>query len=286
MSKDGMPPRKVIRQSVEYNLTEHCNLTCYGCGHASPLLPKKFASLEDFSSDFEALSAAFHSVEVRILGGEPLLHPQLLDFLAEARRVGVADEVVVYTNGVLLHQAPKEFYRRIDQLVISSYPGVHRRLDDGRCADLCRDHGVKLLILGIDKFQNNTVNSRITDQGLVDAIYRTCNQREDCHTVYEGRFYKCPVGCFTAARLALIGEAFEEGPDDGVSLHRNPDLRAQLEQYLADPNPMAACSYCLGSLGPDVPHRQLNRIGRQKWLQEDGLTDIEAVRQILSGRGR
>jgi len=107
---------KIHRRSVEYNLTEHCNLRCRGCGHASPLLPEKFASLAAFRADLEALAEAFHSDELRIVGGEPLLHPQLLDFLREARRINVADRIVLYTNGVLLYKASVELWQLVDEI--------------------------------------------------------------------------------------------------------------------------------------------------------------------------
>ncbi|HEY1452878.1 MAG TPA: hypothetical protein VGF57_05390, partial [Roseiarcus sp.] len=100
------PLRKLTRRSFDFNLTEHCNLSCCECDHASPLLASKFASVESFSWDLEALARVFHSKQIRILGGEPLLHPQLTGFLTEARRIGVADSIVLITNGVLLHQAP------------------------------------------------------------------------------------------------------------------------------------------------------------------------------------
>src|SRR5438094_7310590 len=102
--------QKLTRFSVEYNLTEHCNLSCYLCDHASPLLSKKFAILEDFVRDFEALSHVFHSTQLRIVGGEPTLHPQLLTFLREARRIGIADNIVLLTNGVQLHRMPAELW--------------------------------------------------------------------------------------------------------------------------------------------------------------------------------
>ena len=121
---------KIHRRSVEYNLTEHCNLRCRGCGHASPLLPEKFASLAAFRADLEALAEAFHSDELRIVGGEPLLHPQLLDFLREARRINVADRIVLYTNGVLLYKASVELWQLVDEIYLSVYPGVRRRLDE------------------------------------------------------------------------------------------------------------------------------------------------------------
>ena len=52
----GAPANKLTRLSVEYSLTEHCNISCHACAHASPLLAKKFADLAHFTRDFEALA--------------------------------------------------------------------------------------------------------------------------------------------------------------------------------------------------------------------------------------
>jgi MoaA/NifB/PqqE/SkfB family radical SAM enzyme len=283
-SVEGAPASKISRLSVEYNLTEHCNVSCYGCDHASPLLRTRFASIESFSSDLRALAQVFHSREFRILGGEPLLHPQLLDFLTEARRIGIADKIVLFTNGVLLHEVPDGLWKLIDQLKISAYPGVRRRLDDARCAEICKAHNVELTIKNINQFEVITINNCITDTELVRAIYRECKSRTvwSCHTVYEGRFYKCPVAPFTGARLALRGVAFDNVASDGVALHNNPNLYEELDRYLNSPVPLAACSYCLGSSGRSVPHRQLNRKGHLQWLAEDNTADIEWARRCLN----
>jgi organic radical activating enzyme len=269
--------------SVEYSLTEHCNIRCHACTHASPMLPEKFADPAAFVRDFEALAAVFHSSELRIVGGEPLLHPELLRILAEARRIGIADSIVVYTNGVLLHRVPEQFWRLIDELRVSVYPGVRRRLDDEACARLCDLHGVRLHFERYQTFDQTLIGKRIDDRRLVEAIYRSCHTATECHTVHEGRFYKCPMAPIMGSWLALRKIAFENAASDGVALHGNPTLRSDLDRYLGDPAPLAACSYCLGSSGPAVPHRQLNRAGCADWLEEDGQPLIDDVRLRLLG---
>ena len=277
-----MPTCKLTRLSVEYNLTEHCNLNCYACDHASPLLPRKFASVEEFSRDFTALARVFHSRQLRILGGEPLLHPKLLKFLTEARRIGIADELVLITNGVLLHEASEELWELIDELWVSAYPGVNRRLNDTQCAEICKAHGVRFHLMRVDSFNRTIINNRIDDPKLVKAIFRNCKLAGEisCHTVHEGRFYKCAIAPFMGSRLALRGITFDNRKVDGVSLHNNPKLYQDLDRCLNGPTPLAACSYCLGSLGPLVAHRQLNRDGRSHWLEEDNRPDIEGVARL------
>ena len=228
----GAPANKLTRLSVEYSLTEHCNISCHACAHASPLLAKKFADLSDFTRDFEALAEVFHSRELRIVGGEPLLHPELLAFLREGRRIGIADTIVVYTNGVLLHRMPDDFWRLIDKLHVSVYPGVRRRLDEEDCARLCRTHDVELRIERFRTFDQTLISKHIDDPRLVKAIYRACHTATECHTVHGGRFYKCPMATLMSSWLALHKVDFESPASDGVALHGNPALQQDLERYL------------------------------------------------------
>lgn len=276
--------KKLTRLSVEYSLTEHCNISCHACAHASPLLPEKFADIAAFARDFEALAKVLHTRELRIVGGEPLLHPELLQFLSEARRIGIADSIVIYTNGVLLHQVPDDFWRLIDELRISAYPGVRRRLDDEACARLCESHGVKLRIEHFKTFSQTLIGKRMEDRKLVKAIYRACHTATECHTVHDGRFYKCPMAPIMASWLALRQIDFESPATDGVALHDNPTLHRDLERYLDSTAPLAACSYCLGSSGEAVPHRQLDRAGCAAWVNEDSQASIDAVEERLMAR--
>ncbi|MGE5269129.1 MAG: polysaccharide deacetylase family protein [Thiohalocapsa sp.] len=272
---------KLSRPSVEYNLTEHCNLSCYLCDHASPLLPKKFASLHDLT----ALAQVFHSRQLRIVGGEPLLHPQLPLFLAEARSIGIADDIVLLTNGVLLHRAPDELWDLIDELLISVYPGIELKLDLDKCAEICEQHGARFRVSRMQEFSKTLLNARIEEPRLVQAIFDACETANEwsCHTVYGGRFYRCSIAPFMGPRLALRGVDFDNHEVDGVALHDNPNLYRELEACLHGSTPLAACSYCLGTCGPSLPHRQVNRQGRTRWLEEDDSMDIAAVRARLLG---
>src|SRR5262245_61688613 len=101
---------KINQFSFVYNMTEHCNLTCHGCDHAAPLLPEKFAALDQFKADITALEPVFHSEQMRITGGEPTLHPNLLEFIEFARFSGIADWMILVTNGVLLHEMPERLW--------------------------------------------------------------------------------------------------------------------------------------------------------------------------------
>jgi len=275
--------REKLRVSaMEYNLTEHCNLSCYQCDHASPVVPKKFASLDEFERDMRALSEAVHLAELRLVGGEPLLHPQLIDFMKVTRETGVADAIKVYTNGVLLHTMPDEFWAQTDTLWVSTYPGVRRRMSDEAISAKCAEHGVLLdLRPVITEFNRTCINNRVEDQDLVKRIFRECKMANEyeCFAIYDGMFFRCSVAPFAQKRLRLAGVDFPGPEVDGIPLHGNPRLREEIERRLRSNEPMAACSYCLGSSGPMIEHRQMNRQGCKAWLEEDNEADIAFARR-------
>src|SRR5262245_36595574 len=96
---------RVIAEAVEINATWHCNISCQWCSHASPIAPKKFADPQVVGTDLAVLANWMKVDHVRILGGEPLLHPHLVELLDAARRSGIAAKLRVLTNGLTLHQA-------------------------------------------------------------------------------------------------------------------------------------------------------------------------------------
>jgi organic radical activating enzyme len=270
---------KIERPSVEYNLTEHCNLACHGCDHASPLLPEKFASLEQFKADLGALAPVYHAREFRILGGEPLLHPHVVAFTEFARACGIADRIVVITNGTLLHKAEGLLFKLVDEVRMSVYPQVRLALPLERYADMVGSRGARFTPVFLDQFYRTLLNQRIEDLDIVRSIFRSCKMAGEwsCHSIHEGRYYKCAPAPFMGPRLARLGITLDS-KDDGVVLHA-PDLRSRLERYLADAQPLASCSFCLGTSGPLEEHHLLNRKGVATWWEEDHRSLIGGLRR-------
>jgi hypothetical protein len=261
---------RLRRPAIEVNLTEHCNLACVACDHASPLLPKKLADPDVIAADLGALAPVLHVDEVRLVGGEPLLHPELERIVALVRASGVSQQICLVSNGVLLDRGSKALWSAIDRLWVSRYPGVKVGLERPELEALARRHGFELRLDPVKSFRQTLLNSEITDPTLVERIHAECNltHRWSCHAVYEGRYYRCSPGPFLRQRLERAGVQLALGAEDedGVSLHGRRDLRAALEAYLAADRPLAACAWCLGTSGRAEPHRQLSAAERSEAL--------------------
>ncbi|MDX2091779.1 MAG: radical SAM protein [Kofleriaceae bacterium] len=255
--------------SVSYELTEHCNLRCSNCDHASPWMDDKFASLADYERDIRALAEVMHVNAIYLCGGEPLLHPQFLDFLRVTKESGIADGTIIISNGMLLHKMPEEAWDSIDAMVVSVYPDVRYRFDFNELHAVARAHGSYLIRKENNEFSKMLVNNRIEDPRLVRAIYKGCYAATNCHTLYDGRYYKCSRAHTLQSRMAKIGKVVENRAVDGIAIHGNPNLRAELEAYLRDDRPLKACEYCLGSFGRTENHVQLTKLTLKREQEED-----------------
>lgn len=244
--------------SVSVELTRHCNLKCARCDHTSPWFADSFASFDGFVRDLDALSAVMAIDELRFTGGEALLHPELSRFLVTARERRYARGLVLLSNGVLVHKLDDEAWRAIDVLQVTVYPGIRIKLATDALYERGRRFETTVIIKNAPSFQQMLLNNPIEDPRLVAAIFRGCSASVNCHTVFEGRFFRCSRAHLLTERLALAGSPITAVPEDSVDLH-GPGLRDELAGYLAAEQPLAACRYCLGDHGRTSPHVQLRR---------------------------
>ena len=104
---------------ISYHLVDHCNLNCSGCNHFSPLAQKRFADIDKFEKNLLRLNSLINITELNLMGGEPLLHHQINDFIKIARKVLDKAFISIWTNGVLLESMPLSFYESIEKYNIT-----------------------------------------------------------------------------------------------------------------------------------------------------------------------
>ena len=91
-------PMPVLRY-VETHLTDDCNLNCRGCGHCAPIAETWFADGSSFRRDMDRLARLFSNIAViRLMGGEPLLHPDAAWFFRVTRQAFPRAEIALVTT--------------------------------------------------------------------------------------------------------------------------------------------------------------------------------------------
>src|SRR5437016_2453711 len=86
---------KVFTDACELPIVRHCNLACRSCTHLSPVLPRHCTDPAEIARDLALLGRHYHVRTARVMGGEPLLHPKLIEILTLLRASGFADRIRV-----------------------------------------------------------------------------------------------------------------------------------------------------------------------------------------------
>ncbi|NGO41436.1 radical SAM protein [Streptomyces ureilyticus] len=263
MDKNGSADHRIYNpRGCEVNAVLHCNFRCRSCSHLSPIMPPWFADPQRVFLDLSRLARHYHCEFVKILGGEPLLHPRLPEIIHAARESSVAQRIVLCTNGSLLDSSASEVWSAVDEIEISVYPGKaisNDELDSYRRR--ARDHGTDLRVRLSPEFRESYSESGTDDGNLIDRIFRTCQIAHvwRCHTVHEGYFYRCPQSYF----IHRLRHANPEDSGDGLKI-RDDDFADDLRRHIDSAMGPAACRWCLGSVGRRFAHEQ---VSRRRWAE-------------------
>ncbi len=243
----------------EINVAHHCNLSCRGCSHLSPVWPKEFLHPAQLKSDLAKLAKVYRAERIRLLGGEPLLHPELVELIRVVRGSGVSRRIAVATNGVLLPRQPEKFWEEIDEVDVTLYPGKQLSVRElWKCRRLARRFEVKLRLSLAGNFRESYSETGTSDKALVRRIYDTCliAHQWNCHNVENGYFFKCPQALLLPR--ALAGK-LSSRTADGLALSDEPEFGKSLRDYLESHEPLESCRHCLGSVGKRFSHEQVPR---------------------------
>jgi hypothetical protein len=237
-----MTDKSISPHTIEFHLADHCNLNCAGCSHFAPLVSGEvFATLEQFNQDLSALKQVYDDVyEIRLMGGEPLLHPEINNFITLTRQMFTKARIAVVTNGVLLPTMPSLFWQTCAankvRIKISNYP-IHP--DFKKVKRIGKEYGVKIKV----PEKINIFFQFINIKGDSDALksFRACRAMYTTPFVRNGRLYTCSF----APHVYLFNEYFDQNLPitelDSIQLLGGV-AGADVQKYLNNPIPL--CKWC------------------------------------------
>lgn len=173
------------------------------------------------------------------MGGEPLLHPEAASFLRATRDHFPRARVSFVTNGILLPQAPPEFWEacRATRTIIGMtvYPPVRGRVAHVR--SLCEVRGVELSTTDREIFY---AHLNFKGDSRPGPTFARCRARDYCPFLQDGRLYVCA----TPALVGYFNQRFHSriAADAGIDIHApGASGRAILRQL---DQPVETCKWC------------------------------------------
>jgi organic radical activating enzyme len=256
---------RVRIEAFELHVTEHCNLRCAHCCNTSPYLSEKTLSPSFIATTLQTMATAVHADVFKIMGGEPLLHPEITEVLKVVRSSGIGDVVRLFTNGLLLHKMDDAFWRALDHLTVSSYSSAPVRPEHlAIIEEKARAFDVVLNVKPVEAFSQVMHHERRTDDAAVFQTWDNCWLRHRCLVARDGRFFSCTRAAYLPelhARVQLtdpFDDPVARRDADSVPLD-HPDLVDAVLSLLNRSQPVNACRFCLGGDGPRERHSQLTR---------------------------
>lgn len=273
---------KILSNSLVINIADHCNLSCSGCGHLSPVLKKHFLNPQQLYSDLLKLSAIYRTKKISLVGGEPLLNKNITEIISLVKMLNMCNEVEVITNGHLLGRMTEDFWDKIDSVRISIYPNYNIREEImSNIIQLSRRYNVKLSSETYSIFRRSVIKNNRKNEDLTRRIYKSCliSHKWHCNTVRDGFFFKCPQSYLIP--LSKKDENFK----GGVRITGDKENMLSIFEYLISPDPEASCASCLATTGTILEHQQVNR---EKWWSgfddpNDLLVDYDYLSNLESG---
>lgn len=224
-----MTPRCKENFWLEVNVADHCNLNCQCCDHFAPIADKYLLDIDEFERDMNRLAELMDGKMgiFKIQGGEPTLHPQLIDFMRITREKFPTSTIFFFTNGILLLSLEKGKNGNLWQamkdydvtLMITTYP---LNIDFEKLDAKAKEYGLKYErfvevgkvdphAIGENKYYGKDIDKLSVHhpfdlKGKVPKYeYVSCYQFNESITLRHGKIYTCPFIPSKIHNLILIG---------------------------------------------------------------------------------
>lgn len=242
----SLTPQQSLRSFV-YHLADHCNLKCKSCDHFSPLAAEKLANIDSFENDVKRLSElANQNLEIiKLMGGEPLLHPEINKFMEVSRKYFPKTRIEIVTNGLLLNQQNEEFWNACKKFDITIVPTKYPlNIDYDKAKETAQSYGVKYEYYNnTDDVIKTTYHLPLDIEGKQNAgeSFMNCFHANWCVMLKDGKLYTCTIAPNIEHFNKYFGYNLPLTDRDGIDIYKAESMEEILE-FLAKPIPF--CKYC------------------------------------------
>ena len=216
---------------IETHITDACNLKCRGCSHFSPLAEPHNKDLGEFRREFERLAEIEDVWTIRLMGGEPLLNPDFMEYCRIARSLFPRSKIALVTNG-LLGSRLQPYTGELHEL------GINVTMSDYHLAE----QYTPVLTERHDKGSLYNVSLDPTGSKDRDAMFRRCDIKAmGCTFLRDGRIYLCSVAGTIRTFWDYFGIDYWVNQDD-TSIDIFTHTAEEIEDFISQPCEL--CRFC------------------------------------------
>lgn len=240
---------KQINEDVlnfEVNLVDHCNLNCQCCNHFSPIAEKTFLNCDEYEKDIRRVAELYGNRigKLMLLGGEPLLHPEIIRIMIISRSYLPNEDIVIVSNGLLLPQMESAFWQTCFEwkigILLTKYP---INFDYFAIEEIAKKYNVSISYTYESQELKTTYHLPLRLDGKLNPQknYMKCNHANNCVVLRDGRLYTCPLAACVHHFNKYFTASIPEKDVNSISIHQDVS-KEEIDLFLKKPIPM--CEFC------------------------------------------
>lgn len=225
---------------LEMHIVDHCNLNCAGCNHFCSLAEPFYISIESFTDQLKLVKEKIPSLKwLMLLGGEPTLHPQLLDLCIIARKLFPDITIEILSNGKDLSRVIDKRFEFDKLNILFTFATYNIEYNDQDLKQMCE------LKNNNKSWSRESFTQTLVDingtQDMADSFFNQCHHQLPCFTLQDYKIFECPF----AAHIRHFNKKF----NTDIPLIKDSDYLDLKEitldklEYFAY-QPKNICKYC------------------------------------------
>ena len=227
-------------------LSVPCGCGCFGCSVFSQHADAKFYDIKEFEKEVKHLAKLTDGLigHFELQGGEPLLHPQINEFLVILRKYFPESGIWIITNGILLPKQKDDFWETCRDNKVEIHPTKYPiKIDWQKVSQKCQTYGIPLIFYGGSEIQKVSWKFNLEPKGNLNPFnsFVGCLMANVCTSVKEGKLYACGI----PANIHIFNKKFNQNLKvsklDYLDLYKVKDY-AEILHFVAKPLPF--CRYC------------------------------------------
>lgn len=182
-------------ETMEIHAAEHCNLNCKNCSMFCGLVETcDFPCYQEFEEGIKQLKNFFpHIKKFRIIGGEPLLNPELDKYIRLIRNVYPYTDIRLISNGILVTKMSDQLIQTIIDndvtFIVTQYISLKHSIDE--INRFLSKTGIRYIVTeAVLEFQK--IYNALGDFDIDENFYR-CHWKGSCATMYGTKIATCYV---------------------------------------------------------------------------------------------
>ena len=232
---------------IEIVLTTKCTLNCKGCSALMNYYNKRYDTNIDIN--IESLKRILNSCDsiyhLRLLGGEPLLYPNLYELLEFLKKQNKIKQITIVTNGTLLiknEKIIKILKNSLFNVFISNYGKNSSKKEE--LINQLKENNIKYILGKEDTLWRNYGDLEKRNRKEKELKKQFLNCKIMCTSILDGKLHHCPRSSHgtNLKKIPLRKQDYIDLLDKNID---EKQLRKELYKFFYKYVPyVEACNYC------------------------------------------